>query len=582
MRADNKWRYTIAGVSLAIIGVMIILQMVRIQVGDMADIFGAKREDYEGVYRTVYPPRGQIFDRWGNLLAGNRTVYQIGLELKHIEDPEGIAFAMTVVLEKDYEEMLSIARTPESPTAVYAVLADFVSAEEIHQITELAKTVSISGGEQAIKSLQGLVFVPHLQRSYPEIDLAGNILGFVSLNGQGYFGVEEKYNQLLSGEPETIWMPEIPSQVDNMPEIPPGASLILTIDREVQATIESVLEAAVLRNGAEAGTIVVIEPSTGEILAMASTPRIDLNSYWEFEDVITGTSPFNRAVSKSYEPGSVFKVLTMAAAMDSGTVDLETKFMDEGLIEIGGAEIKNWDQGAWGEQDMLGCMQHSLNVCLAWLATQMGPKIFYDYMLAFGLGHTTGIDLAGEVAGRLKMPGDPDWFEADLGTNSFGQGVSATPIQMAAAIAALANDGKMMAPHILRGMVNNGHQFNPQPQVVAEPISPESARAITRMLADSLENEASTALVPGYRMAGKTGTAEIPTPYGYTSQVTHTSFVGWGPIEDPRFLVYIWLEKPSSSIWGSEVAAPIFRLVVEKLVVQMDIPPDSIRAAVAP
>jgi cell division protein FtsI/penicillin-binding protein 2 len=177
------------------------------------------------------------------------------------------------------------------------------------------------------------------------------------------------------------------------------------------------------------------------------------------------------------------------------------------------------------------------------------------------------------------VPGDDDWYDADLGTNAFGQGVAATPLQMAAAISAVANDGKMMAPHIVRAIVDKGHQFNIEPRVVSVPIRKETANTLTEMLAQSLEEEASDALIEGYRMAGKTGTAEIPTPFGYSSSATNASFVGWGPVDDPKFLVYIWLEKPSTSPWGSVVAAPVFRQAVEKLVVLMDIPPDRIRRA---
>jgi cell division protein FtsI/penicillin-binding protein 2 len=226
---------------------------------------------------------------------------------------------------------------------------------------------------------------------------------------------------------------------------------------------------------------------------------------------------------------------------------------------------------------MEGCLQHSLNVCLAWVASQLGTKDFYAYMNSFGIGRQTGIDLAGEASGRLKAPGDGDWYEADLGTNAFGQGVAVTPLQLAAAIASVANDGKMMTPRIVKAMVNNGYQFNTEPHVSATPIMPETAHVLNEMLATSLEEEASDALVEGYRVAGKTGTAQIPTPYGYSETQTNASFVGWGPFDDPRFLVYVWLEKPSTSIWGSVVAAPVFKQVVEKLVVLMDIPPDAVR-----
>jgi cell division protein FtsI/penicillin-binding protein 2 len=267
----------------------------------------------------------------------------------------------------------------------------------------------------------------------------------------------------------------------------------------------------------------------------------------------------------------------MASALDKGAVKPETQFIDTGVFEIGGTFIYNWNRGAWGPQDMEGCLQHSLNVCLAWVGSQLGAKDFYPYMRAFGIGHLTGVDLAGEVPGRLKSPGDADWYDADLGTNSFGQGVAVTPLQMAIASSAIANGGKLMAPIIVRAIVRDGQQFDNNPRVVGLPISEKTSHTLTEMLANSLEEEASDALVEGYRVAGKTGTAEIPTPYGYSSNVTNASFVGWGPVDNPKFLVYIWLEKPTSSIWGSVVAAPVFRQVVEKLVVLMDIPPDDVR-----
>jgi cell division protein FtsI/penicillin-binding protein 2 len=267
----------------------------------------------------------------------------------------------------------------------------------------------------------------------------------------------------------------------------------------------------------------------------------------------------------------------MAAALDSQAVTLETTFVDTGVIDFDGTLIYNWNMGAWGPQNMQGCMQHSLNVCLAWTARQMGPTIFYDYMQRFGIGRLTGVDMAYEAAGRLKIPGDSDWYAADLGTNAFGQGVSVNPVQLTSAISALANDGNIIAPHVVRSVINQGYQHDIEQRVVSRPISAETAHTMTEMLARSLEIESSDALVHGYRVAGKTGTAEIPTPFGYTTNETNASFVGWGPVDDPKFLVYVWLERPMSSPWGSIVAAPVFSQAVEKLVVLMDLPPDDVR-----
>ncbi len=577
---QSHWRFHSIGALFFLMGVAVFVQLVRIQLSPQADVFRKQGDLYAGTWRTVYPPRGQIYDRWGNLLAGNKIVYQIGVELNHVTDPEGIAFAMMAVLDEDYENMLAIASQEPSPTAVFAVLTDFVPPEKVLQLQQLAQQVGQpDDANPSIRSLEGLVYIPHLQRSYPERDLAANVLGFVSMEGRGYFGVEEKYNQLLAGAPEEVWVPQDPYQVATITDIPPGASLILTIDREIQSMVEEILDQAVEENGAEAGTIAIMDPNNGEILAMATTPRLDLNEYWKYSQIIEGSTPFNPAVSKAYEPGSVFKIFTMAAALDAGAVEPDTPFLDTGQIEIGGAIIRNWNGGAWGPQDMVTCLQYSLNVCLAWVAQQLGPKDFYAYMLDFGFGHTTGVDIAGEVTGRLKTPGDPDWYPADLGTNSFGQGVSVTPTQMLMAASALANEGRMMTPHILRALVDNGTQYETPPQLSKVVLSAETARTITLMLARSLENEASAALVPGYRLAGKTGTAEIPTPYGYTSSATNASFVGWGPVDDPQFIVYVWFEKPTSSPWGSEVAAPVFRDVVERLVMYLNIPPDNPQSA---
>ena len=320
-----------------------------------------------------------------------------------------------------------------------------------------------------------------------------------------------------------------------------------------------------------------MNPKTGEIMALATTLRIDLNDYWEHMGVFSDGIPFNRGVSEAYEPGSVFKVITMASALDSGAVTPDTVFVDTGMIEIGGTYIYNWNMGGWGPQTMLGCMQHSLNVCLAHVATLMGPGTFYRYLQAFGLGRLTGVDMAGETPGRLKVPGDSDWYAADLGTNAFGQGVSVSPVQIASAISAVANGGAIVTPHIVRSVVTADFQHDIDQAVVSRPISAETAHTLTEMLAQSLEIESSDALVTGYRVAGKTGTAEIPTPFGYTTSETNASFVGWGPVDDPQFLVYIWLEKPTASPWGSVVAAPVFRQAVEKLVVLIDLPPDDIR-----
>ncbi|PKN06379.1 MAG: hypothetical protein CVU72_04790 [Deltaproteobacteria bacterium HGW-Deltaproteobacteria-7] len=265
--------------------------------------------------------------------------------------------------------------------------------------------------------------------------------------------------------------------------------------------------------------------------------------------------------------------------------------MDTGIIEIGGMTIYNWDYGAWGVQTMTGCMQHSLNVCMVWLVKQMGTETFYNYLSAFNLDRKTNVDLDNEVSYPLLSPNNPTpfgsdplltrWTDSMTATQAFGQGVAVTPIRMIASIAALANDGRMMAPHIQKAIIQDGRIRYYNPKIVSTPIKPETAHTITDMLAISLEGESSTALVEGYRVSGKTGTAEIPTSQGYTTGLTNASFVGWGPSSDPKFIVYIWLEKPTSSIWASLVTAPVFSEIVENIVILMNIPPDNQREQIA-
>jgi cell division protein FtsI/penicillin-binding protein 2 len=576
----NFWRFNILGVFFASFALLIIGQVARIQVFPAAQQFQKQGLIYEGEYRYVTPARGLIYDRYGRVMAGNKVVYEIGAELKDVRNPQTIAHTLSSILNVNYEEIFAAASRAHSPTSVYAVLAKGITEEQKDQIQKIAADYSsYSGGRNrdAIPpSLRGLVYRPYLDRRYPEKEVASNIIGFVNATGDG-FGVEKKFNDLLSGTPVSIWVPLDPNRVTEVPEVPSGTSLVLTIDREIQAEMEKVLDKGLEESGASDGVLLVIAPQTGEILAMAMTPRMDLNKAGDYSKIFTGGTPFNRAVSGAYEPGSVFKILTMAAALDSGTVNLETTFVDTGAINIGGINIYNWNRGAWGPQDMTGCMRYSLNVCLAWIAREIGAGIFYDYLDSFGLGRITGIEMAGENPGRLKMPGDEDWYMADLATNSFGQGVSTSPVQMVMALSAIANEGKMVAPHIVRSMVNNGFQYNSPPQVVGTPISSETAQTLTNMLVRSLETESSIALVEGYRLAGKTGTAEIPTPYGYSPNLTNASFAGWGPVDDPQFLVYVWLEKPTTSPWGSVVAAPVFRDAVSRLVVLMNLPPDHVR-----
>lgn len=581
--SDNFVRYSFVGAFLCILPVIMVLRLVQLQVDPvMRDKFIKQKEYLANPEIELAPPRGQIYDRNGNLLAGNKLVYSVGLTLGDDVNPHNIADALVrVVGVTNYQEILDAAAgVYAKPGTVHVNLVNNVTPKQYEQLKSLQEQMwdKYDPGDENSPTLEGMTFTPYLARIYPEKTLGSNMLGFVDYKNKGIYGIEGKFNDLLVGKTVKEIAPNSPVEADRLPQTPAGSSLVLTIDREIQQAMEDLIDDSVAESGSASGTLVVIEPKTGEVLAMATTPRIDLNRYWDIEEVFPETNLFNRAISQPYEPGSVFKVFTMASALDLGAVTPDTVFVDTGSIYVGGAHIINWNGGAWGPQTMTGCLQHSLNVCLAWIATQVGPNNLYHHLQTFGIGRYSGIDLDGEAPGRLKAPDDGDWSEADLGTNSFGQGVTATPLQMAIGISAVANNGTLMAPKVVRAVVNEGYQYTLEPRVVGQPIRPEIARTLTDMLAESLEIESSDALVTGYRVAGKTGTAEIPVPgLGYSSNLTNASFVGWGPVDDPQFLVYVWLEKPTTSPWGSVVAAPVFRQAVEQLVILLDLPPDDVR-----
>ncbi|MFZ5880434.1 MAG: peptidoglycan D,D-transpeptidase FtsI family protein [Chloroflexota bacterium] len=581
MRQQYAWRSNLLIGVLAAAAFLILAQIVRIQNSEEAVIFHLQSAKYASELRTFYPDRGEIYDRNGHLLAGNRTVYEVGVNLNAMRDPSALALALSMNLGLDYNEVLGQLTLPPEGLS-YLVLANYVESEKALALQNLQKEAQKQAPEGTSGALTGLEFSTHPQRSYPEEALASNVLGFVNREGRGYFGVEEKYNDLLAGNPLQVLVPTDPNRAVEIPHVPNGTTLVLTLHRDLQDAAEEILDNALLTYGAEGGTIIVMDPQTGELLAMAVTPRMNLNQFWNYGVIYDRASDFNQAISASYEPGSVLKILTMAAALDSGIAAPSTSFLDTGAIMVGGVTIQNWDRQAWGPQDMVGCLQHSLNVCMAWLSTSMGPDTFYGYMDRFGLGRPTGVDLSGEAAGRLKVPGDEDWYMVDLGTNAFGQGVAVTPIQMLMAASAIANDGHMVTPHVLYAMMREGRQYSVAPQYAGAPISQVTADTLNEMLALSLEQESSEALVPGYRVAGKTGTAQIPTDSGfYDATKTNASFIGWGPVDDPRFMIYVWLEKPSTSIWGSETAAPIFSEMARKTVILLDIPPDIIRFQIA-
>src|SRR5687768_9041088 len=338
MRQQYAIRSTIVVAGLVFAALAVIVQIIRIQTSEQAMIFLSQGDRYSGEFQTFYPERGEVYDRNGHLLAGNRTVYEVGVSLRDMENPGAMANVLSTQLGLTYEEVYKkLTEAPESWQ--YVVIQDYVSVETVEALQRLIADLDDADDPR----LSGLAFKPHLQRSYPEKDLASNVLGFVTRDGRGYFGIEEKYNDLLAGNPVQIWVPQDPNKATEIPRVPNGTTLVLTLNRDLQARVESILDQALSEYGAQNGTIIVTNPRNGEILAMAATPRMDLNNYGNYFSLYDDGSQYNRAIGMTYEPGSVLKVLTMAAALDAGTVSPETQFIDSGSIQVGGITIQNWN-----------------------------------------------------------------------------------------------------------------------------------------------------------------------------------------------------------------------------------------------
>jgi len=587
LRALSRQRIKVIFGIMLLFTVAIIVQLIRVQYGPYAPVFAKRVEVAEALENEVTPTRGLVFDRDGDLLATNAPMYYVEVEIIQLTPTSRreIAGVLSQVLNLPYDDLrnqleadwegaeqyrIRLRRTTESgnnwPIIVDQVVADMLNAF-------LA--------DPDAPDLSGLDLVPAPQRSYPVGALIGHVMGFVNQLGEGYFGIEGYYDDWLTGQAILVDSGDVPLQASRLPDTPAGVNLVLTLDLDIQQMVTDILAEAIEDSGAESGQVIVMDPRNGEILAMVAIPQLDPNNYepWLPEDGEGEEEEpvINPIVAGQFEPGSTFKVLTMAAALDAGVIEPDDIFVDEGVIEVGGVQIRNWNGGKWGPQTMTGCMEHSLNVCLAYIAVEkLHANLFYEYMEAFGIGQLTGIDLAGEVAGQMRTPRHPEWTDADLGTNSFGQGISTTPIQLVTAVGAIANGGVMVQPHLVRTVVGPEGEYWPQTTVLGQPISAEAAETLTRMLQESLEGETNFARVAGYQIAGKTGTAQIPDEFGYDPTWTIASFIGWGPLSDPRFVVLVRIDRPESSPWGSVVAAPVFHDIVERLVVMLELPPDDL------
>ncbi len=526
---------------------------------------------------TIPARRGDILTADGLVVAAEVQSAIVSATPKYMSKPEDVAREIAPILGQTYESVLSKLNTK----ADSVVLARGASMEAANKIRDLQAVYVVKKPDPGMSNLQLEI---QTSRRYPLRNFAAPVIGYVNAAGTAAYGVEQYKDRELRGTPGKMH-----GAVDALKDIIPddlpareppidGFNVILTINSAMQQIAETELSNAIKATRAASGSIIVLDPRTGAILAMAVNPTSDLNEYWKPGNEGRYVNP---TIMSEYEPGSVFKVFTVGAALDAGTLSTGTTFDDNGSLLFGGVTIYNHDMLAPGRVNMVQVLERSLNVEAAKISVGLGVQRFYEYVRRFGFGAITRVELGSEMMGVIKTPGDGRWRDSDLATNAFGQGISSTPLQMAAAVAAVANEGRLMRPYVVQEIQEpNGRVTKTQPQVVRQVLRPETARTLTQLLAEAIIAESTNkAIVSGYRIAGKTGTAQIPIYGGYDPKWTIASFCGYLPADDPKFVILVKLDKPQTSEWGSQVASPVFASVAKQLVMLTGLPPDSIRLA---
>ncbi len=520
---------------------------------------------------------GVIVDRDGNLLAADRFTYRITATPKFIAPSDFGDISHRLAASIGVPPLQIENQLTQNSGGDYLIIAPHIDFDQGQQL--LAERQQRMAERDFL--LEHIHIAARPRRFYPQGILASQVLGFLNAERVPVLGLERYYRNFLSsdgvGLPPGNQLPR--SELDeNVLRFLPrgnGKGLVLTIDRTIQHIIEEELRLGVGLYRAEAGTVIVMDPKTGAILGMANWPTFDGNG---FEDGDPNTFT-NVAISAQFEPGSVFKLITVAAALDVDAVESSTVFVDTGAIAVEGHTVQNSDRKAVGALTVADAMAHSNNVITVQIAQEVGAETFYDYVTRFGFGADTLIDLSGEVAGQVRNTDAPNWGVSDLATNSFGQGIAVTPLQMLCAVAAIANEGKLMRPYIVHSRVAGDYAMVTQPTMVYQVIQPQTAIKMKDMMVHVVNTGNQMAQVSGYSIAGKSGTAEIATDEGYIQDKTIASFIGYAPADDPQFVMLVKLDRPDPGIsrWAAYTATPIFSRIAHRLFEHMNIPPDEVR-----
>ena len=562
---------------LMTVAFVLIGRLAQLQVFDTFDLEKKNLLQVQ-VDRKLQSPRGTIYDRNGKPLAMSVVTKSLYADPKMIkQSPQEIA------------ELISPYVTMSKENIVKALQEDSAFVW-INRMMDADKSKAVA---QVIKenNIAGLNFVEESKRYYPNGVLAAQILGFVGTDDKGLDGLEMVLDEELKGgvQQEIVATDNKSNAIFGsvlskfLPD--KGKSVTLTIDATIQFIAERALDKAMADTGAKHASVIVMDPKTGEILAMANRPSYDPNNYNQ-----SGEEAFkNIAVTNLYEPGSTFKPIVASAALASGKWKLETVYNDKGAFVANGHVMRNWNGEGYGPVRLLDILKYSINTGMAEIGTTTGADILSKYVRDYGFGSETGIELPGEGAGILYNP--EDMSKLDVATMSIGQGIAVTPLQMVRAFGALSNGGAMMRPHIIKSYSNAQGEVTSTTEntVVGQPVPEETAKTIVDILEKEVsEGGGNKAMVEGYHFGGKTGTAEkLDTKRGgYLDGQYIASFIGFGPVEDPKFVVLVAIDDPQKgSIYGGQIAAPVFKDIVSQLVRYYQLSPyvkDSTPVAVKP
>jgi len=524
---------------------------------------------------SIPAPRGAILASDGSWLAAGSEAWLVYASRPDIESNERtIADQLAPLFVEDSDDHPTVLAEVER---VYSLLTreGAVWVPLRHKVSS-----EIKSNIEAM-DIAGIGFELQEARFYPEASVGAHLLGFVGKDEEGedvgYFGLEGYYNLSLSGrqgllsfEKDARGQPILIGDASEVTAVK-GVDLLTHIDRGLQLMLEEKLLEGIQRYGAKAGSAIIMDPINGAVLAMSSFPSYDPEEYFEYTNELFK----NPIVSSSFEPGSVFKVLVMAAALDDGAVETDTKCdICGGPVKVDKYTIETWNREYNEDATMLDVIVHSDNVGMVYTAQKLGADRLYDYLSNFGIGNVTNIDVQGESSPRIREKGT--WSVVDLATTAFGQGIATTPLQIIRAVAAIANKGVLVTPQIVDKLVGDGWEEDILPQIGSRVISEDTARDVTSMMVEAASSgEAQWTHLRGFSVAGKTGTAQIPIAGHYDEEKTIASFVGFAPAINPKFIMLVTLRETQSSPWASETAAPLWYSVARELFRHFGIQPNS-------